>query len=92
MKIVLIKDHQEKILEKEFWNSSRDLEKSIGIVSVEKKKNTNEFTLRIFGVNHIRYRYSPKTQKFEVHFLSLKKQNREKGKNGHGTMEPIGNL
>lgn len=80
MKIVLIKDHQEKILEKEISG----LEKSIGIVSLEKKRDANEFTLRILGVQHIRYRYSPKTQKFEVCFLSLRKQNKGKEINGHG--------
>jgi len=74
MKIVLIKDHQEKILEKRI----SPIENHVGIVSLEKIKNGAEFTVRILDVNHIRYRYDPKTQKFEVHFLSLTKEEKRK--------------
>lgn len=73
MKIVLIKDHDGKILEEEI----APFEKRVGIISLEKIRNGTEFTLRILDVNHIRYQYDPKTQKFEVHFLSLKKEQKK---------------
>ncbi len=79
MKIVLIKDHQEKILEKRI----SPIENHVGIVSLEKIKNGAEFTVRILDVNHIRYRYDPKTQKFEVHFLSLTKEEKRKEAQNH---------
>ncbi|GEM_PF-3818271 len=73
MKIVLIRDHQKKLLEKKLSN----VEKRIGIISLEKIKNGNEFTIRLMDVNHIRYSYDPKTQKFEVHFISLNKSTKK---------------
>ncbi len=79
MKIVLIKDHQKKVLEKEI----SPFEKRVGIVSLEKIEDGTEFTIRILGVHHIRYRYNPKTQKFEVHFLSLKKEEKRKDAQNH---------
>ncbi len=79
MKIVLIRDHQKKLLEKNFSN----VEKRIGIVSLEKIKNGGEFTIRLVDVNHIRYSYDPKTQKFEVHFISLNKSIKKTGATGH---------
>ncbi len=79
MRIVLVKDHQEKILEKRI----SDFENHVGIVSLEKTKNGAEFTVRVLGVHHIRYHYDPKTQKFELHFLSLKKEEKRKEAQNH---------
>ena len=73
MKIVLIRDHQKKLLDEKFSN----VEKRIGIVSLEKIKNGSEFTIRLMDVNHIRYSYDPKTQKFELHFISLNKSTKK---------------
>lgn len=84
MKIVLIKDHQKKILEEKISL----FEKRLGIVSLEKIKNGSEFTIRILDVNHIRYHYDPKTQKFEVHFLSLKKEEKKMGVKDHEKIQP----
>lgn len=82
MKIVLIKDHGKKILEEKI----SPFEKRVGIISLEKIKNGTEFTVRVLDVNHLRYHYDPETQKFEVHFLSLKKEAKERGVKNH---EPI---
>ncbi len=79
MKIVLIKNRQEKILEKRISPS----ENHVGIVSLEKTKNGAEFTIRILDVSHIRYHYDPKTQKFELHFLSFKKEDKRKDAQNH---------
>ncbi len=79
MKIVLIRDHHKKLLEKEFSN----VEQRIGIVSMEKIKNGSEFTIRLLDVNHIRYSYNPRTQKFEVHFISLNKSTKKTGATDH---------
>ena len=66
MKIVLIRDPQEKVLDRRV----SPFQKSVGIVSLEKIEDGTEFTVRILGVDHIRYHYDPKTQKFELDFLS----------------------
>lgn len=79
MKIVLIKDHQKKLLDERIST----FEKRLGIMSLEKIKNGTEFTIRLLDVHHIRYHYDPKTQKFEVHFLSLKKAEKKRGTNDH---------
>ncbi len=74
MKIILMKDHKKKILNKRI----SPLDQSVGIVSLEKIENGTEFTIRVLDVNHIRYHYDPETRKFEVHFLSLKKELKKK--------------
>ncbi len=70
MKIVLIQNHGKQILEKGF----PPFEKQVGVVSLEKIEDGTEFTLRVLDVSHLRYHYDPKTQKFELQFLSLKKE------------------
>lgn len=79
MKIILIKDHQKKI----FSQRIPSVEKSVGLVSLEKRKDSNKFTIRVLGVHHIRYHYNPRTQKFELNFLSLRKQLKEKENGNH---------
>lgn len=74
VKIVLIQDHHKKLLDKKM----SPFEKQIGIISLEQLERSTEFTLRILSVRHIRYQYHPKTQKFEVQFVSLEKNSKEK--------------
>jgi len=74
MKIVLIQDQHKKIINE----TISPLKRMVGVVSLEKIKSGGEFTIRILNVNQIRYRYEPATQKFEVHFLSLKKEDRKR--------------
>lgn len=69
MKIVIGKDGKE-ILRKKFSPA----DESLGIISLEKVENATEFTVRVHDVNHLRYHYDPVTQKFEVRFLSLRKE------------------
>lgn len=79
MKIVLIKDHEKKIMEEKL----SPFEKRMGIVSLEKIEDGTEFTIRLLDVNHIRYQYDPKTRKFEVHFLSFKGQEKKRRAKSH---------
>jgi len=81
MRIVIVKDRKE-ILKRKF----SPVEQSLGIISLEKFENRTDFTVRVLDVNHLRYHYDPKTQKFEVHFLSLKKEEKKRGVKNH---EPI---
>jgi hypothetical protein len=69
MKIVIGKNGKE-ILRKKF----SPVDESLGIISIEKMGNATEFTVRVLDVNHLRYHYDPVTQKFEVHFLALRKE------------------
>ena len=69
MKIVIGKNGKEILREK-----FSPVDESLGIISLEKLENATEFTVRVLDVNHLRYHYDPETQKFEVHFLSLRKE------------------
>lgn len=69
MRIVMVKDKKE-ILRKKFSS----LDESLGIISLERRGNATEFTVRVLDVNRLRYHYDPVTQKFVVHFLSLRKE------------------
>ena len=83
MKIVIMRDHQKKVLEKEI----EPVEKTLGLVSLEKIEHGTEFTIRVLDVHHIRYHYEPETQKFEVDFLSLKKREKKKEIKSHDKIE-----
>lgn len=69
MRIMIVKDNRE-ILRKRF----SPIEQCLGVISVEHLKHGTEFIVRVLDVNHLRYHYSPKTKKFEVQFLSLKRE------------------
>jgi len=69
MKIVIEKNGKE-ILRKNF----PPVDEPLGIISLEKIENGTEFTVRVLDVNHLRYHYEPGTQKFEIQFLSLRKE------------------
>ena len=73
MKIVLIKNHKDKILEKRISRS----QKYFGMVSVQKLENGSLFTVHCLGAHHIRYHYDPKTQTFLLHFVSSKKREKK---------------
>lgn len=83
MRIVLMQNHGKKIFEKR----SSPFEKQVGLISLEKIENGTEFTIRVLDVNHISYHYDPATQKFEIHFLSLKEEARVREENGNGKIK-----
>jgi hypothetical protein len=66
LRIVLLEDGKKNILDKDFSKA----EGHVGLISIEKQKDTTEFTIRAVETSHIRYHYDPKTQKFELQFLS----------------------
>lgn len=84
MRIVIGKNGKE-ILRKKF----SPVDESLGIISLEKAGNATEFTVRVLDVNHLRYHYDPETQKFEVHFLSLRKEIKGKKVGENETKERV---
>jgi len=83
MKIVIGKNGKE-ILSKKI----SPVDESLGIISIEKVGNATEFTLRVLDVNHLRYHYDPETQKFEIHFLALRKEFKGKKVDENEKMHP----
>lgn len=82
MKIVIGKNGKE-ILRKKLSPA----DESLGIISIEKVGKATEFTIRILDANRLRYHYDPETQKFEVHFLSLRKEFKGKKEGENETEE-----
>ena len=85
MQIILMQEHHKKIMEKNF----SPFEQQVGLVSLEKKKGLNAFTIQVLDAHHIEYKFDPATQKFEVHFLSVKKKISQKEEKSHGKVSSV---